>query len=398
VTAASTAAADAGADAVRGAVREWLAEHPAPSAAELAAAGYVAPHWPPPYGIGATPEAQLAIDEELAAAGVTIPDNQIGIGWAGPTILAAGTPDQQRRLLPPMLDGSEFWCQLFSEPGAGSDLSGLSTCAVLDGDTWVVSGQKVWSTWADRSAWGILLARTDPDVPKHRGIPYFVCPMYAPGVEVRPIREMSGGHHFCEVFLDEVRIPADLMIGAPGDGWKLANVTLGNERVALSRGGVCWGLGPTSRDFVDVVRARGGIVDASDRQRFAAVFTEAFLLDVLGRRVLHDAMAGRSPGPEASMKKFLADVHGQHLTELAADLSGPAAMLAGDDAVGPLGAEAGEWPWAFLFARALTVGGGTAQVQRNILAERVLGLPRERDETAAVSWRDARRADAGARP
>jgi alkylation response protein AidB-like acyl-CoA dehydrogenase len=214
-----------------------------------------------------------------------------------------------------------------------------------------------------------------------------------PGVDVRPIREMSGGHHFCEVFLDEVRIPADLVIGAPGDGWRLANVTLGNERVALSHGGVCWGLGPTSRDFVDLVVERGGTAEPVRRQRFAAVATEAVLLDLLGRRMLDDALADRAPGPEASMRKFLSDVHGQHLTELAADLCGPAGTLAGDDAVGPLGAEAGEWPWAFLFARALTVGGGTAQVQRNILAERVLGLPRDRDDTAGVPWREAQRRD-----
>jgi alkylation response protein AidB-like acyl-CoA dehydrogenase len=388
-----TAVDSAEAAEARREVRAWLADHPDPSGAELARAGYVAPHWPPPYGIGATPEVQVVVDEELAAAGVAIPDNQIGIGWAGPTILAAGTPEQQQRLLPPMLDGSEFWCQLFSEPGAGSDLSNLSTSAVLDGDTWVVSGQKVWSTWADRSRWGILLARTDPDAPKHRGISYFVCPMDDPGVDVRPIREMSGGHHFCEVFLDEVRIPADLVIGAPGDGWRLANVTLGNERVALSHGGVCWGLGPTSRDFVDLVVERGGTAEPVRRQRFAAVATEAVLLDLLGRRMLDDALADRAPGPEASMRKFLSDVHGQHLTELAADLCGPAGTLAGDDAVGPLGAEAGEWPWAFLFARALTVGGGTAQVQRNILAERVLGLPRDRDDTAGVPWREAQRRD-----
>jgi alkylation response protein AidB-like acyl-CoA dehydrogenase len=371
-------------------VRAWLADHPGPSGRDLAEAGFVAPHWPKPYGLGADPALQLVVDQELARAGVKRPDNQIGLGWAGPTILAAGTDEQKGRFLPPLLDGSEFWCQLFSEPGAGSDLSSLSTTAVLDGDTWVVTGQKVWTTWADRSRWGILLARTDPDLPKHRGISFFVCPMDDPGVDVRPIREMSGGHHFNEVFLDEVRIPGDLMIGARGDGWRLANVTLANERVALSQGGVCWGMGPTSQNFVDLVRAQGGVADPLLRQRTAQVATEAFVLELLGRRMLRAAMAGETPGPEASMKKFLADCHGQRITELASDLTGPAAMLAGDDAVGPLGAPAGEWPWAFLFGRALTVGGGTAEVQRNILAERVLGLPREPDTTAKVPWRDTR--------
>jgi alkylation response protein AidB-like acyl-CoA dehydrogenase len=375
-------------DPARLEIRTWLATHPSPTGRQLAAAGYVAPHWPAPYGLDADPALQVAIDAELARAGVERPDNQIGIGWAGPTILAAGTEAQKQRFLPPLLDGSEFWCQLFSEPGSGSDLSSLSTAAVLDGDTWVVSGQKVWTTWADRSRWGILLARTDPDLPKHRGISFFICPMDDPGVDVRPIREMSGGHHFCEVFLDQVRVPTDHMIGSRGDGWRLANVTLANERVALSTGGVCWGMGPTSQDFMDLVRRQGGIADPLLRQRCARVFTEAIVLDLLGQRMLSTAIAGGTPGPEASMKKFLADVHGQHLTELAADLAGSAALLADDDAVGPLGADAGEWPWAFRFARALTVGGGTSQVQRNILAERVLGLPREPDPTAGPPWRE----------
>ncbi len=366
-------------DPRRGEVRAWLAEHPDPTAGQLAEAGYVAPHWPRPFGLGADAELQLIIDEELQAAEVVMPENQIGIGWAGPTILHAGTPEQQARLLPPMLDGSEFWCQLFSEPGAGSDLSMLSTRAELDGDTWVVSGQKVWSTWADRARWGILLARTEPDLPQHRGISYFVCPMDDPGLTIRPIREMSGGHHFTEVFFDEVRIPADLLIGERGEGWKLARVTLGNERVSLSSGGLCWGMGPTSRDFFDLVRAEGGVDDVLRRQRIAAVDADAVVLELHGRRILSEALAGRPPGPEASMKKFLADVHGQRVTELATDLAGAHAMLAADDpdATGPLGAEPGEWPWAFLFARALTVGGGTSQVQRNILAEQVLGLPRD---------------------
>ncbi|HKY15987.1 MAG TPA: acyl-CoA dehydrogenase family protein [Microthrixaceae bacterium] len=376
-------------DPRRVAVREWTRAHPRPSPRELADAGYVAPHWPPPFGLGADAEHQVIIDEELVRAGVVLPENQIGIGWAGPTILAAGTPEQQQRFLPPLLDGSEFWCQLFSEPGAGSDLSMLSTRAELDGDTWVVNGQKIWSTWADRSRWGILLARTDPQLPKHRGISYFVCPMDDPGVTIRPIREMSGGHHFTEVFLDDVRIPADQMIGGRGEGWRLAKVTLGNERVSLSTGGLCWGMGPTSYDFFMLLRAAGGVDDPVARQRAAQLYAESFVLDLHGRRILSEALAGREPGPEASMKKFLADVAGQRITELAADLTGAAAMLSGDDGRGPLDGPPGEWPWAFLFARALSVGGGTSQVQRNILAEQVLGLPRDQDTTASVAWNEA---------
>ena len=367
---------------VRVRLRAWLAEHPDPSGAELAAAGLVAPHWPEPWGRSAGPVEQLIIEDELRRAGVGVPDNPIGIGWAGPTLLHAGTESQRRRWLGPLLSGEEFWCQLFSEPGAGSDLASLTTRAEADGDSWRVSGQKVWTTWAERARWGILLARTDPTAGKHHGVSYFVCPMDHPGIEVRVLREMSGGHHFCEVFLDDVVIPGDHLIGSPGDGWRLARVTLGNERVSLSTGGVLWGMGPTSDEFLDTVRAGGPVDDPVLRQRLASVHIEARLLELHGWRILSDALAGEEPGPEASLKKLLADEHGQRLTGLASDLSGPAAMLAGGDAVGPNGTEAerpwGTWPWAILFARALTIGGGTTQVQRNILAERVLGLPRDR--------------------
>lgn len=363
-------------------IRQWLDAHPTPSGPELAGAGYVAPHWPEPWGLAARPDHQLMIEAELSAAGVDLPDNPIGIGWAGPTLLHAGTPEQQRRWLPGLLSGEEFWCQLFSEPGAGSDLASLTTRARLDGDTWIVSGQKVWTTWAERARWGILLARTDPDASKHHGVSYFVCPMDAPGIEIRPITEMSGGQHFTEVFLDEVPIPADHLIGVVNDGWRLARVTLGNERVSLSTGGVLWGMGPTSDEFTRIVRDSGGIADPVLRQRFIRIYIDAFLLELHGRRILETALSGAEPGPEASLKKLLADEHGQRLTDLARDLTGASAMLSGDDAVGPNGspneATWGDWCWAFMFSRALTIGGGTTQVQRNILAERVLGLPRER--------------------
>ncbi|MCI3948556.1 MAG: putative acyl-CoA dehydrogenase, partial [Acidimicrobiales bacterium] len=168
-------------------VRAWLAEHPRPSGRELADAGWVAPHWPAPWGRDADPLSQLVVDEELTAAGVRRPVNPIGIGWAGPTLLHAGTPEQQARYLPRLLSGEDIWCQLFSEPGAGSDLASLTTRAVRDGDSWVVTGQKVWTSLAHVSRYGILLARTDPEAPKHAGISYFVCPMDAAGIEVRPL-------------------------------------------------------------------------------------------------------------------------------------------------------------------------------------------------------------------
>jgi 3-oxochol-4-en-24-oyl-CoA dehydrogenase len=354
-------------------VRTWLAAHRAPTGAELAAGGLVVPHWPQPWGLDATPAEQLEIDALLINAGIARPFNPIGIGWAAPTILHAGTADQQQRWLPGALSGDVFWCQLFSEPEAGSDLASLRTIAVRDGDHYVVSGQKVWNTWSERAALGILLARTDREVPKHKGITYFVCPMDAPGITVRTIREMSGGHHFCEVFFDEVPIPVDHRLGGEGDGWRLATVTLANERVSLADGGVLWGMGPESHELLDHVHSD----EPLDRQRIARVQTEAFVLARLRDRQIAAALAGSPPGPEVSVRKALADEHGQTLTSLAHHLSGSDGLLT---TWTPPGADAepawGTWHWATMFSRALTIGGGTSEVQRNILGERVLGLPR----------------------
>ncbi|MEW6472932.1 MAG: acyl-CoA dehydrogenase family protein [Actinomycetota bacterium] len=382
------------AEAARAAVRRFLEETLGPDGrpppdwyARLAAAGYTAPHWPRPWGLGASAAEQLVIDEELRRAGVGRPENPIGIGWAGPTLVLAGTEEQQRRWLPGLLDGSEVWCQLFSEPGAGSDLASLSTRAVRDGDEWVIHGQKIWTSLAREARYGILLARTDPDGPRHRGISYFVLDMRSPGVEIRPIRQMDGGATFNEVFLDGVRIPADNLIGAEGDGWRLARVTLGNERVALSEEGALWGRGPTVKALVDAVRsARSGgraPLDPVSRQRLAAIYAEAEVLRILRLRTVA-ALVGRSsagsgsaaePGPEASVRKALADRHGQKLFDLAVDLCGPDGMLARENPP----QLPGLFPWVsgFLFSPALTIGGGTAEVQRNIIAERVLGLPRD---------------------
>ncbi|MEJ7585304.1 MAG: acyl-CoA dehydrogenase family protein [Acidimicrobiales bacterium] len=355
-------------------VRAWLAAHPEPDGRALAEAGLVAPHWPPPWGLGADPEHQLIVADELARAGVEVPENQIAIGWAGPTILAGGTPEQQQRWLPGILDGSELWCQLFSEPDAGSDLASLRTRAVRDGDHYVVDGQKIWSTWADRSDWGILLARTDPDAPRHRGISYFALDMGTPGIEVRPVTEMTGQSHFNETFLSGVRIPVKHRIGPEGDGWRLAGVTLGNERVSLSEGGVLWGMGPESGDLTAEIRRGGGLTDPVLRQRAAAVHTEALVLRLLGYRTLTSVLHGRSPGPEASLRKTLADGHGQHVMGLAKDRRGADGMLG---VQGPDAEEIDVWHWGYLFSPALTIGGGTSEVQRNIIGERLLGLPRE---------------------
>ncbi len=361
-------------DPRRVAVRAWLAEHPAPSGRTLAEAGYVAPHWPPPWGLGADPVHQLVIDEELAQAGVRRPFNPIGIGWAGPTLLHAGTAAQRDRYLFPLLAGEELWCQLFSEPGAGSDLASLTTRAVRDGDEYVVSGQKVWTSIAQWARFGILLARTDPEATRHRGLSYFVCPMDAPGVEVRPIVDMTGASLFSEVFLADVRLPADHLVGEEHGGWELARVTLANERVSLSSAGALWGRGPTAGDLLDVVRKAGGVTDPLLRQQLVRLWSEAEVLRLLRLRTVTAHILGEPPGPEASVRKALADAHGQHVMGLARDLAGTAGVLA--DA-GPCGSPGGEWAGGFVFSPALTIGGGTAEVQRNIIAERVLGLPRD---------------------
>ena len=357
-------------------LRRWLDAHPTPTPRQLAEQGLVAPHWPVPWGLGADPTHQLIVDDELRRAGVRRPENTIGIGWAGPTILYAGTQAQKDRFLLPLLAGEEIWCQLFSEPGAGSDLASLTTRAERDGDQWVVSGQKVWTSYAHAARFGILLARTEPDASKHEGISYFICPMDAAGVRVRPLVDMTGTHTFNEVTLDDVRLDPDSLVGARGQGWALAKVTLGNERVSLSGSGALWGMGPTAADLVDLVRGSGRPVDPLMRQRLARLWIEGELLALLRMRTVSAAMAGLPPGPEASVRKALADEHGQHVMAVANDLAGARGMIHG---TGPVAGSPSDpiWAFGFLFAPALTIGGGTAEVQRYIVAEHTLGLPHD---------------------
>ncbi len=364
-------------DPRRVAIREWLDANPDPTPVQLAEAGLVAPHLPPPWGLGADANHQLLIDDELKRANVRLPINPIGIGWAGPTILYAGTEAQQRRWLPKLLSGEEFWCQLFSEPNAGSDLASLTTRAERDGDEWVVTGQKVWTSYAHLATWGILLARTSTEGAPQKGISYFVCPMNAPGITIRPIIDITGDHAFNEVFLDEVRLPGDHLIGGVNDGWRLAKVTLGNERVSLSGEGVLWGRGPTAADLVELVRTAGVPHDELERDDLVKCWSHGEILRLLRLRLVAAAQAGREPGAEASVRKALADDHGQEVMELANRLAGSAAMLEGRGPGGSSGADGSAWAFGFLYSQALTIGGGTSAVQRNIIGERVLGLPKD---------------------
>jgi alkylation response protein AidB-like acyl-CoA dehydrogenase len=362
---------------------------------ELAHSGYVVPHWPAPYGLDADPIHQLIIDEEMVQAGVKRPTNPTGIGWAGPTILQHGTDLQRDRYLWPAIAGEEIWCQLFSEPDAGSDLASLTTRAVRDGDDYVVNGSKVWTSGAHKASFGILIARTDATLPKHKGISYFICPMDLPGIELRTIIDMTSAHSFNQVFFSDVRIPAELLVGRENDGWRLAKVTLGNERVSLSGDGALWGMGPSTDDLIELVRRSGGISDSVLQNRAIRLFIEGRVLALTQRRTLATLLAQRSPGPEASIRKLLAAEHGARMMNFAKDLAGAHGMVAGSGPVGDVPAYRHSaptevvfkrdtyptvepvWHYGFLFSPALTIGGGTSAVQRNIIAERVLGLPRE---------------------
>jgi alkylation response protein AidB-like acyl-CoA dehydrogenase len=364
-------------DPRRGALREWLREHPNPTGEELARAKLVAPSWPEPWGTNASVEYQLLIDDELRRANVRRPINPIGIGWAGPTIVVAGTPAQRERWLPKLLSGEEFWCQLFSEPDAGSDLASLSTTARRDGDEWVISGQKVWTSYAHIATWGILLARTSNEGAPQNGISYFVCPMNAPGITIRPLVDMTGDHAFNEVFFDEVRLSGDSLLGEVNEGWRLAKVTLGNERVALSGEGVLWGRGPTASDLVALVRDRSMTLGDLQRDELMRCWSHGEILRLLKLRLNANALAGRATGSDASLRKALADDHGQEVMGLAQRLAGSSGMLAGRGPGAVAGEEGYSWYWGFLYAQALTIGGGTSIVQRNIIAERVLGLTKD---------------------
>jgi alkylation response protein AidB-like acyl-CoA dehydrogenase len=390
-------------------VRDWIAANPNPTGKDLAEAGYVVPHWPAPWGLDADPIDQLVIDDELSRALIRRPNNQIGIGWAAPTILLAGTPEQHERYLPKIFSGEEFWCQLFSETEAGSDLANLATRAERDGDEYVINGSKIWSSGAHHSKFGILIARTDPDQPKHKGISYFIMPMDSEGLSMSPIVDMTTAHSFNQVFFDNVRLPVANRIGEEGDGWRLAKVTLSNERVSLSSAGSMWGVGPSAELLINLCREQGGIADPVLRQRAVEVHIEAELLRLNRFRSLSATLQGKTPGAEASIQKIMADDHGQHVLSLAKDLSGASGMLDGSGPVGhvPSAMRGGPtennfvddqfpdvdpiWHFGYLFHPALTLGGGTFAVQRNIVAEHVLGLPREPNVERGMTWSEARK-------
>ena len=351
--------------------------------AKLAEAGLAGITWPPQYGgRGGTLIEQVIFQEEAAA--FEVPGGILlttGLALAGPTIMAHGTEKQKDRFLRRILSGEEIWCQLFSEPGAGSDLASLRTRAVLQGDHWVVNGQKVWSSGAKYADWGLLLARTDPDQPKHHGITYFLLDMSTPGVAVRPLRQITGDAHFNEVFLDDVRIPAENILGQLNAGWTITQTTLMNERMMVG--------GETPIDphqIIELARRtnRNGqpaIDDPNMRQRIADVYIRAAIFQFLRQEAITKLKSGQVPGPEGSIAKLtIAHLHNL-VSNLGLDLQGPAGMLFNGSAVAE-----GAWQKSFLEAPAVRIGGGTDEIQRNIIGERLLGLPREPDPSRSLTF------------
>ncbi len=349
-------------------------------------AGLVGVPWPREHGgQGGTLVQQAIVQQELARAGVPTLINHIGLGMCGPTVIAHGSDDQRRRYLPRLLRADDVWCQLFSEPASGSDLAALRTTAVRDGDDWVVNGQKVWTTLAHVADHGILLTRSDPEKPKHAGLTMFVVDMHAPGVTVRPLRQMSGGADFNEVFFDDVRIPDSERLGEPGEGWRVALTTLMNERVAI--GGAGTDIGPSPESLAAHARERLPTLDperqALARQAVGRAVVASLAARYTGYRRFTTLSQGGVPGPEASAGKL----GGTAAARLVADAG---VRLLGDDAV--LGATADgddTWQRAQAYVPGIAIAGGTDQVLRNILGERVLGLPPEprTDKTAPFSAR-----------
>jgi alkylation response protein AidB-like acyl-CoA dehydrogenase len=352
-------------EAVRAEVRAFVATEPDDVA--IADEGYLMPHWPKPWGRDASAVEQLVIDQELAAAGIKRRDLVIG-AWAAPTLVAHGTSEQQERFVPQTLRGEVVWCQMFSEPGAGSDLASLQTRAVKVEGGWRVTGQKVWTSMANVADWAILLARTDgtgKGQDRHNGITYFLLDMKTPGVDVRPLRELTGRAAFNEVFLDDVFVPDECVVGEVGHGWKLARTTLANERVAMSSGS------PFGRGVEDVLSDVAALpaVDAVLRDRVGHLVCEAQGQALLAFRTTLRQLSGAEPGPASSVRKLVGMKHQQDAAELRFELLGEEGVTA-EGVAGRLG-------HTMLNTRCLTIAGGTSEVLRNVIGERILGLPRD---------------------
>jgi alkylation response protein AidB-like acyl-CoA dehydrogenase len=362
-------------------------------------------HFPEGYGgLGISPKLNVVVLDEISKHSKVVyhdpPASIIGIGMGAPVVLTYGSEEMKKRLLPRIFSGEDIWCQLFSEPGAGSDVAGLATRAVRDGDEWVLNGQKVWTTVAHLSRWGMLLARTNPDVPKHDGLSYFVLDMQAPGVEVRPLYQITGEAEFNEVFLTDVRIPHSHMLGKEGQGWRVAITTLMNERVAIGGGGSKKKGGGAIAQVLKLwqSRTRGAVSAAQEallRDRLTRSWMDHELLRITSQRARAAQKAG-NPGPEGSVSKLAQAEINKHLWELAIDVLGPTGLSfeAGYELrQGFAGADTPEAlaKYQFLRSRANSIEGGTSEIMKNILGERVLGLPGDPRVDKDVPWKDVPR-------
>jgi alkylation response protein AidB-like acyl-CoA dehydrogenase len=408
-------------DLVRDEVRAWLKENWDPDLTvaqwwdRLAESGWAMPQWPEEwFGRGLPGNLARVASEEIRAAGAIGPPSGLGVLLAAPTILAHGSDEQKRRYLRPILNGEEGWCQLFSEPGAGSDLASLQCKAERDGDEWVVNGQKVWTSGAQIADLGMLIARTDPDAPKHTGITYFAIEMDQPGVEIRPLREMTGRALFNEVFFDDARVADAARIGGLNEGWGVANTTLANERAGLGSGGsgavggaapgakarmlgkrvgdVASGPAPraagsasgrSAHMLVDIARDQGRDGDVHLRQQLAQLYTLTEIGKFTALRARAAKAAGRAPGPEANTAKLLMSRITRLSRDLGLEIIGPHGMLMGKDA--PMNGMLQEMA---LFAPAVSIYGGSDEIQKNIIGERVLGLPKEPGPDKGTPFRE----------
>ncbi|MCH2170835.1 acyl-CoA dehydrogenase family protein [Myxococcota bacterium] len=348
-------------------------------------AGWACLTWPEEYGgRGANAIQNVIWNQEESRFRTRVNIFSIGLGMLGPTIMTHGTEAQKARHLRPMLRGEEIWCQLFSEPGAGSDVAGLRTQCVPDGDDWVCNGQKIWTSGAHYSRWGALVARTDPDAVKHAGISYFILDMESPGIEIRPIQQIDGGAGFSEVFFNDVRIPGENLVGSINDGWRCAITTLMNERASL--GTSVQGLGVEA--LIELARNTNwqdgtALDDPGVRRRLADFFIRSKGLQYTGYRSLTAISRGATPGPEGSIGKLVGAPLGQEMASFAVDLQEESGAVRGADA-----ALEGAWQASYMGSPAMRLAGGTDEILRNIVAERVLGLPSEMRADKGMAFRE----------
>ncbi|HEX4978551.1 MAG TPA: acyl-CoA dehydrogenase family protein [Acidimicrobiales bacterium] len=353
--------------------------------AKLFDAGLAGITWPKEYGgQGLSNEHQRVFNEVAADYDLPVGVFTIGFGMVMPTLLEFGTPEQKQRYVPKALRGEEIWSQLFSEPGAGSDVASLQTRAARDGDEWVINGQKVWTTGAQHSDFGAVIVRTNPDMPKHRGISMFIIDFSDPGVTVKPLRQMNGGTGFNEVFFDDVRVPHSNLIGEVDDGWRCAIAMLMNERVAIGSGaGAARRTAGGIDSFVKLARQRGRLGDPVIRQRLVDVYIRQRIMGFLGQRTSAAVKSGRAPGPEGSIGKLAGGLLARQSSDLGIELAGP-----GGVAWDPTDPRGNRWSQPVLSAPSSRIAGGSDEVQRNIIGERVLGLPKEPQVDRDVPFRE----------